>query len=133
MVERRMGRGRVPERSLCSGADCANGGTHFDCAFDATADFHDGAFAIFAVAGDGRTALWDDGIGSRHQRSGHEYQSDGAGTAAVYGTCSEYFLFLWHVSAGGTGARGRLDRIADQPGGGVWHDRCGLCKTPPPG
>src|SRR6266853_4742811 len=127
MVERRMGRGRVPERSSCSGADCANGGTHFDCAFDATADFHDGAFAIFAVAGDGRITLWDDGIGARHQRSGHEYQSDGAGTAAVYGACPEYFLFLWHFFTGGAGAGGGLGRIADQPGGRVWDDCRSVC------
>src|ERR1700674_4715282 len=127
MVERRMGRGRVPERSFCSGGDCACGGAHFDCAFDAAADFYHGIFAVFAVAGNGRTTLWADGIGARRQRRGHEYQSDGAGASAVYGTCSEHLLFLWHVSAGCAGAGGGLDRIADQPGGRVWRDCGGVC------
>src|SRR5467141_2890832 len=127
MVERGMGRGRIPERSLCSGADCASWGTYFDCAFDAAADFYHGPFALFSVVGDGRTTLWADGIGARHQRRGHEYQSDGAGASAVYGTCPEYFLFLWNFFTGGAGAGGGLGRIADQPGGWVWHDCCRLC------
>src|SRR5260370_41182081 len=127
MVERGVGRGRVPERSLCSGADCADGGAPFTCALDASADFYDGAFAVFAVARDGRAALRADGIGAGCQRRGHEYQRDGTSATAVYGTRPEYFLFFWHVSAGGAGPGGRLGSLADQPGSGVWRDRCRVC------
>ena len=56
------------------------------------------------VAGGGGTALWADGIGARRQRRGHEYQPDGAGASAVYGTRAEHFLFLRDVSAGGAWA-----------------------------
>src|ERR1700694_417713 len=127
MVERGMGCGRVPERTLCPGADCARWATHCDRDFDAPADFYHGAFAVFAVVGDSRTTLWAHGVGAWRQRRGHEYQSDGASASAFYGTRPEYFLFLWHVSAGGIGAGGGLGRIADQPGGGVWCDRGGVC------
>ncbi len=120
------GSGRVPERSLCSGADCADGGTLVDCVGDVAADFYDGTFAVCPMAGAGGITVWVDGIGARRQRRGHEYQPDGASAATVYGTCPEYFLFLWHVSAGGARAGGGLGCIADQPGGRVWRDCRGV-------
>src|ERR1019366_10491834 len=88
--------------------------------------FYHGAGSVFALAGDCCAALWADGIGAGRQRGGYEYQPDGAGASAVYGTGAEYFLFLWNVSAGGAGAGGGLDRFADQPGSGVWRDRGGV-------
>ncbi len=71
MVERGMGCGRIPERSLCSGADWAGGSAQCDCACHVAADIYDGAFTVFAVAGDGRAALWTDGIGAGRQRRRH--------------------------------------------------------------
>src|SRR5271166_2034462 len=127
MVEWRLGRRCIPERALCSGADCPCGSALVDCTGHAAARFFHGAGAVFALAGDCRSTLWADGIGSRRRRRGYEYQPDGAGAAAIHGTCPEYFLFLWHFSAGGTRADGGLDRIADQPGGWVWSDRRRVC------
>src|ERR1035441_6407749 len=127
LVERGMGCGRIPERSLCSGADCAGGSAHCDCACHAAADIYDGPFTVFAVAGDCRAPVWTDGIGARRQRRGHEYQPDETSATAFHGTRPEHFLFLWHVSAGGTGADGGRRGIADQPGSRVWHNRRRVC------
>src|ERR1700693_285743 len=122
-----MGRGRVSERALCSGLDWASGIAMVDCCFDVIADAHHGAGAVFALARPGCTALWSDGIGARGQRGGHEYQFDGARTAAFYGAGAEYVLFLWDVSAGGIGTGGGSDRIAHQFGRWVWGDCSGVC------
>src|SRR5260221_8705004 len=119
MVEWGMGSGRVPERSLCSGADYADGGSHFDCALDAAADFYDGAVAVFALAGSGGRAVRADGIGSGRQRRGHEYPPDGANASAVYGTRAEHFLFLWNFFSSGAGAGGGGGLVAGPPWGGV--------------
>src|SRR5258707_12277041 len=94
MVEWGMGSGGVPERSLCSGADYADGGSHFDCALDAAADFYDGAVAVFALAGSGGRAVRADGIGSGRQRRGHEYRPHGARASGGFGSPAENFLFL---------------------------------------
>src|SRR5258708_21684048 len=94
MVEWGMGSGRVPERSFCSDADCADGGSHFDRALDAAADFYDGAVAVFALAGSGGGAVRADGIGSGRQRRGHEYRPDGASGSPVHWPRAGNFLFL---------------------------------------
>src|SRR5260370_20890160 len=98
MVERGMGRGRIPERSLCSGADCAGGSALVHCAFHVAADFHHGVFSVCAMVGYGCTSLRDAAIGARHQWHSDEYQFNVAGAAAFDVTGAEHFLLLWHLS-----------------------------------
>ena len=128
MAERRMGRGRVHERALCSRADCSRGIARvrlrlsmllltLTMAFSPFSPWLALAVLLYGLMGSAR------GVSGVAMNTSLMEQVP----PHVHGTRPEHFLFLWHVLCRSRWGWGGLDCIADQPGGRIWHDRCGLC------